>query len=382
MRWRTLLLLLCLQVPCLAAWLHPGWLYRTKITVQHSKVNADLTNFPIYVKLGDFGSGHGFWSHVLSSGADIRVTSSDGTTELPIEVVKIDTSAKTGEIHFKASSLANATNSDFYLYYGNGDASAYATSATYGRNNVWTGYGGVWHLQQDPSGSAPQEIDSTGNNNNLTSAGSMTASDLVAGQISNGIDLDGSNDKLTASDSSTLEAAAVTVQTWIKSGVHTGVATLVGRTGGGSGKYKMRFGCASASDICMQVSASGLVQSPSLDVVTDYLQNSTTWYMIHGTYSSTDKCRIYKNGTEKSTGTSPNGVIGTTSSQSFETGASTSDSSFWPGVQDEVRMIASVLSSTWISTEYNNQGSPSTFYTVSSEESNAAPSSLFMGFWF
>ena len=38
----------------------------------------------------------------------------------------------------------------------------------------------------------------------------------------------------------------------------------------------------------------------------------------------------------------------------------------------EVRISASVLSSTWISTEYNNQSSPATFYTPGGEEADTS----------
>lgn len=371
MRWAIITLLLVLTtLSSQSAW-KTGWTYRVKLTTQNSKVNADLSNYPLYVNLADLGSGHGFWTHVLSTGADLRVTSSDGTTELPIEVVAIDTTAKTGEVHFKASSIANATNSDFYLYYGNGDASAYATSATYGRNNVWTGYAAVWHMQEDPSGSAPQIIDSTGNSNSATSSGSMTSGDLVASKINKGIDFDGTNDVLTVGDTASLEMATVSVQLWARFNSQTGIQTIMGRRGNAGAPYKLRTGCAASQDICFQV-APGITQSPSIDKTTDYLQDGATWYMIHGTYSNSDKCRLYKNGTEKGTGTAPAGAISTSTTNTFEIGSDQAFPGWVNGVLDELRVTSTVLSSTWISTEYNNQNSSSTFYTLGSEETETA----------
>jgi len=38
------------------------------------------------------------------------------------------------------------------------------------------------------------------------------------------------------------------------------------------------------------------------------------------------------------------------------------------GVMDEVRFYNGMLSNAWIETEYNNQNSPSSFYTVGQEE--------------
>src|SRR3989344_4815803 len=78
--------------------------------------------------------------------------------------VIIDTSADTGELHFKAD-ISSTTDTAFFVYYGNGSASGYSNTATYGRNNVWTnGFLAVYHLDQSPSAGAPQFVDSTGNN--------------------------------------------------------------------------------------------------------------------------------------------------------------------------------------------------------------------------
>ena len=60
---------------------------------------------------------------------------------------------------------------------------------------VWdNNYQGVWHLREDPSGSAPQIADSTSNNNDGTMNGGMTTTDQVAGQIDGSLDFDGSSD--------------------------------------------------------------------------------------------------------------------------------------------------------------------------------------------
>ena len=41
----------------------------------------------------------------------------------------------------------------------------------------------------------------------------------------------------------------------------------------------------------------------------------------------------------------------------------------WDGQQDEVRLSSTARSADWIATEYNNQNSPDTFFTVGSENS-------------
>ncbi|MDO8335549.1 MAG: DUF2341 domain-containing protein, partial [Candidatus Saccharibacteria bacterium] len=56
-----------------------GWLYRKKITIDHTYVDSDLTDFPLYVKLDPSGSGLGLGSKIRDDGYDVRFTSADGT---------------------------------------------------------------------------------------------------------------------------------------------------------------------------------------------------------------------------------------------------------------------------------------------------------------
>jgi hypothetical protein len=63
------------------AWLS-GYQYRKVLTIDSSKVDSTLTDFPVLVVLDD--SNFDF-AHLLSSGDDIRFTDADGSTELSFE---------------------------------------------------------------------------------------------------------------------------------------------------------------------------------------------------------------------------------------------------------------------------------------------------------
>jgi hypothetical protein len=63
------------------SWLS-GWLYRKKLTVDATKVDADLTDFPVLVKLDETNFN---FSHARSDGYDIRFTYDDGETLLKYE---------------------------------------------------------------------------------------------------------------------------------------------------------------------------------------------------------------------------------------------------------------------------------------------------------
>lgn len=162
-------------------WYDQNWSNRLPIIIQASQVDSDLSNFPVYVNLSDLGND--FFADVQSSGADIRITTSDGETELPREIVSIDTGAKTGELHFKADTISSSADTTFYLYYNNSAASGYAANDTYGAENVWTNnFIATYHLEEDASGrgntglytdstansyAADDEIDSTGKTGKL-----------------------------------------------------------------------------------------------------------------------------------------------------------------------------------------------------------------------
>lgn len=132
--------------------------YRIKITVDYTKVPANQTGFPVYVNLSAFPRE--FFDRAKSDGGDLRAFASDGTTELPIEVVGYNPVTLTGEVFFKGD-LSSTVNTDFYIYFGNKNATAYARTDTYGSNNVWTGCHGVYHATFDNKDSSPTNTAAT-----------------------------------------------------------------------------------------------------------------------------------------------------------------------------------------------------------------------------
>ncbi len=171
------------------------WQKGVELTIDAANIDETLTDFPVYVDLADLGSE--FWAGVQSDGRDIRVTSSDGVTEVPYEIVSINAVGEAGELYFKAPVISSSTDSTFFIYYDNEEAISYLETDEFGSENVWTNnFEAVYHLSEDPSATAPQMKDSTSNNRDLTSEGAMTSGDLVSGQLGGAIDFDGSNDAL------------------------------------------------------------------------------------------------------------------------------------------------------------------------------------------
>ena len=72
-----------------------GYTKYQEITIDHTKVGADQTDFIVFVNLADMVlAGADIFDTCRSDGGDIRATKSDGTTQLATELVAIDTTAK------------------------------------------------------------------------------------------------------------------------------------------------------------------------------------------------------------------------------------------------------------------------------------------------
>lgn len=129
------------------------------------------------------------------------IFTNDADTLLDFEIEKYSTT--TGELvaWIDVDDISSTTAKTFKMYYGNASATGYENP-----QDTWNStYAGVWHLPEDPSGTAPQMLDSTANNNDGTTGGSMTTSDQVDTQVNGGLDFDGVGDIITVSDDDSMD---------------------------------------------------------------------------------------------------------------------------------------------------------------------------------
>jgi hypothetical protein len=316
-----------------------------KLTIDNTKVAGDLTDYPVYVNLADMPST--FWDTVANGGGDIRIYKSDGTTELAREVVSCDTSTETGELHFKyTGTLSGSTDTEVQIH-ADGTSADYAVTDTYGRNNVWGSiFAGVYHLQSNAS-------DSTANGRNLTTV--TGAPSTTTGKIGGGISLNGSSSYSGTQIDPDSYNAGLSLSCWVKlnardvgediigfneSGSWGGV--VIQQNTAGSGVWYYRFGTS--------VVGNGYTTDDD---------TSTDWQLLHITKAGTSD-KLYLQGTNVDSRT---GGTLTNNSTTFGIG-DTSLGNPMTGLLDEVRVYTTELSANWITTEYNNQNSPSTFYTA------------------
>ena len=101
------------------AWLS-GWDNRIKLTIDYTKVDAELSHFPVTVFL-DPTHGDCVFDELTSDGNCLKIafTKADGETELHAEIEKWDDANEEAVIHVSASGwvISNSENTDFYLYY-------------------------------------------------------------------------------------------------------------------------------------------------------------------------------------------------------------------------------------------------------------------------
>ncbi len=326
--------------------------YRKKITIDQTKVDENLTDFPVLVKLT---SSNFDFSKARSDGHDIRFTASDGTTLLKYERERHDSVNQVAEYWVKIPSVSSTANTDFYIYYGKSDATDGADPT-----NVWnSNIKGVWHLKENPSGTAPQMKDSTSNGNNGTSNGSMTSGDQVEGKIDGSLDFDGTDDYVGVSSSASLKPTeAITIEAWIRPNLQ-GTREFVATKWLG---FTMELNTSNGATCGVYVDG-GQRMTPS----TSALPNNTWTHLVFTYDSGSKSLKTYVNGGQEIKSFILSGL--TTYSMTVgdsALGIGKYSSYYWNGLIDEVRISNTARSAAWIKASYNSENN--SLLTYGSEE--------------
>ncbi len=343
-----------------ALWFNPNWGFRQMITIDSTQVPGDLTNFPVLVSITDPNLRAMPAGNVgRADGGDIAFTLSDGFTQLNHEIESYNPA--TGELiaWVQVPNVSSGADTEIYIYYGNPGA-----ADQWNANETWdSNYRGVWHLSEDPSGSAPQMQDSTVNNNDGTTAGGMTLGDQVAGQIDGSLDFDGSNDYVIRNPVSNFPTTAITASFWMNSSNTTKNGTPISYASSGGNNDFLIYNYNNFS-----------IWRGSL-VETSVSANDGSWHHIAVTWRSSDgQVRLYKDGSQTfsgtlSTGTSITGGGSLVFAQEQDNVGNLFDpTQAFLGIIDEVRISNILRSTNWVETSYNNQVNPGSFLSFSAQE--------------
>ena len=347
-----------------------GWARYAKITSDNTQV--DEATGDLMVDLADMPS---YWwnAQAVSGGGDVRITNDAGDTAYSFELENFNNNGDgtgTGILFFDCSDdLVIGSNVSWYIYTGNDGASMPAASDTLGRDNVWADkYKGVYH----GSASSGYFLDSTSYNNDgriqnnvSESSGFLGVAMDCAGGGGDRVELDMGDMSGILGDFNPLEKVSLMGWAYLTS----------------SDSLLINIGKHDASD-------KQLIRDPAsggwrfgYGLNGNYTENEdtfgdNTWH--HFGYVASDDSNnaevvTFKNGSKisssglnESQNDLPDGVALLNRYRS--------DLDWnrpWDGKLDEFRVIDGVESASFYNTHYNNQSDPTSFWTVS--EDNTAP---------
>lgn len=324
--------------------------YKRTITIDHTKVGgSNLTNYTILVS-GIYGYLAGVSSGGLvtsANGYDIGFYADAGlTTKLAWETERYVSA--TGEVDYfvLVPSISSSADTVIYLAYTDATITTDQSNPTGSWNS---NYVAVVHL---PNGTSLSVADSTGIN-----TVTPTALGAVTGKIDGGASLNGSTSLLNMGTNSALNPPAMSVSNWVNaSSLPNNFNALFSKYNGG-GEFQVFSRNNGRIEVYLSpATCTGGGANPI---------SVGTWALVQTTYDSTTGINSYINGI-LDCHASPGGTLSSTAPSVFGADQGVGGRQF-NGSVDEVRVSNIVRSAGWLLADYNNQSSPSTFYTVGSQ---------------
>ncbi|UCE09027.1 MAG: DUF2341 domain-containing protein, partial [Candidatus Thorarchaeota archaeon] len=341
--------------------------YRKQITIDTNKVHGDLVDFPVMLDIYDSDLR---WE-VQPGGDDIRFVSQGQS--LDYEIQEFNQAFNSTHAHLVAwvrvPFLSSIRDTTITMWYGN-DA---LSSGEY-PDGVWrNGYSAIWHMEENPGGAFPQILDSTQPQSDGTTAGSMSASDLVPGISGGAIDLDGSDDYIDFGFPSELQiTGAMTVEAWFRADV-IGNDYLISRIGdAGSRGWDISFD-PGAWEV-PSIDPDGILMCRHWDSgQTGYSLgweriNISEWYHVAFVFEPSVYTRIFINGqmvAEDRVGVSSD--LANPSGIPIRIGTREPAGNYFNATVDETRISNVRRSPEWFATQYNNMIDPDEFFSIEAE---------------
>jgi hypothetical protein len=333
-----------------------GWTYRKQITIDHTKIDSNLTDFPVLVKLT---SSNFDFSKARSDGYDIRFCSPDESTLYKYERERHDSSSQVAEYWVKIPSISSSSDTTFWIEYGNASASDGADPT-----NAWdSNFKGVWHMT-DANGTTGAVKDSTANANNGTKLSANEPAN-TDGKIERAQDFDGSNDKITIPDSNSLDiTSAITIEAWVKFDSLATFKTIVSKSSASQINYQLRNDY-NASTIQFGFRDSGGIFRAAVSTLT---VSTGTFVYVAATFQRPN-VNFYVNGASDSANPVSLDYSMVSNNYPLYMGVENNDSWFFDGIIDEVRISNVVRSAAWIKASYHSGND--TLLSFGSEEVNS-----------
>jgi hypothetical protein len=335
--------------------------YRRSITIDHSLISADLTDYPMLVKLTDSSlrDGANGGNVVDSNGYDIMFYD-ESCNLLSHELVYYDNTIGAIVMYVKVPLVMSDRDTVIYMYYGSDEiTSDQSTTATWNSNYVM-----VQHLHQ---ANLAGLLDSTSNDNDAV-AEQNTPDYQQGGKIHQSVYI-GNVEFIHFGDDSSLRPEYVTIEAWLHASTFGATAAQMPYDDGapwdapwaGYGLHKT-----GVQKFYFQGNEDGTYRSITDDVV----RSLATWYHVVGKYDG-NYFYLYVNGVKtQSTPTDWDGVITYNGTPNFVLGCHSTHNAgeYWRGRIEEVRISNVARSDAYVEASYENENDFATFASVGGEE--------------
>lgn len=320
---------------------------RKPITIHATAVTGTQTDFPVWIDL-DLGAD------ARADGTDISFTAADGT---PLDYEVQRWAPPHLQAWVRVPSLAHA---DLTLFVTYGDvAQAHAANPP---GVFRASFAAVWHLEDTLA--ATTIADATGLHPGT--AGSLGPAAQVPGELGGGIAFDGTGNEQIAFTDPLTGNMPHTISAWVDESATNHTCAIVTVGTGNTDQSRFLYG-QYGNNTTIGVGQYNDDWTPGTRI------DGTGWVLVHWVHEGNNKkTHVYRNGVEIAGSphtlqnppatTGSTGLIGNAPSPQFG-----SDNGML-GTIDEVRIATVMRDPSWIATEYANQSSPSTFYTVGAEQ--------------
>ena len=363
-----------------------GWNRRCAIVNDRTKLGGDEYDIDVpFVWTGTQNTSNlpqemmisgGLYS-AKSDGSDIRFTTDpNGTEQMPFEIVSFTQNANSSlavaEIWVRVKYLSSASNTTIYVWYNNPSATALDVASVNGQYAVWDPkassrlYSEVYHMNGTGNVS-----DSTSNQKTATNNGTTSSS----GKIGSARQFDGASSQYL-SNITNLTVDDFSVAFWVKTtatsltGTQWFNGTPIVSADSGWGSSVPEWSIAYLNSAV----AFGINQTGGNDytIISSATINDGNWhYVVCTRVRSTGALAVYIDGVSSATGSSH--TVSLNSSSTINVGRFVSFARYFTGYVEEIWLMPITITSAQITSQYNSQNSPQTFWTLTSPTSRIFP---------
>jgi hypothetical protein len=325
------------------------WHYRKQLTISHTNIPEDLTNFPVLVSITD----NDLKEKTQANGGDILFMNDTGfATRLNYEIEHYDGTTGTLLAWVNITQLSSNIDTTFYVYYGNP-----TTLSQQNPEKTWDAhYVAVWHCAET---SGINVADSTANHFNAT-ANSYTP--VIAGRLGNGRYFDMTHSEIYVGAQSAFGGmTSYTVEAWADPKSMSGEHRIFDRSGQNNPNTILFY----QNNALLHLYTNNVDYCSFTDAFT-----VDTWTHTVGVFTgSGGESVVYNNGVKgiPIMTTQANPTAGSFTIYIGRACLSSSSSYRWYGTLDEIRFSNIARSSTWINVSYQNQHDPASFLNIGPE---------------